>query len=266
MKNTFVRGIILVVLFFSSWYIIKQIDWIALFKVQKVTDKTEEKLGELFWRIYNESEEENTDDYIINAIDSIITKICLKNSIDRYKIKLHILDKNEVNAFALPNGHLIIYSGLIIASDNQEELSGVLCHEIAHIENNHVMKKLIKEVGLSVLISMATGDTGSNIIKETARMISSTAFDRKLEKEADIKAVEYLINANLNPEPFGNFLYKISEKEEDSNDNLEWFKTHPNTKERAKYITEHSKNKYFNHELAISEKTWYDLQVRFQYK
>ena len=101
---------------------------------------------------------------------------------DREIIKVHVLNKDEINAFALPNGHLIIYSGLINNSGNQEELTGVICHEIAHIELNHVMKKLIKEIGLSVLISMTTGKGGSEIIKETAKMLSSSAFDRKLEK------------------------------------------------------------------------------------
>ena len=67
----------------------------------------------------------------------------------------------EVNAFALPNGHLVIYSGLILNSDNQEQFSGVICHEIAHIRLKHVIKKLIKELGFSVIISMTTGSYGS---------------------------------------------------------------------------------------------------------
>ncbi len=70
------------------------------------------------------------------------------NDIDRDKIKVHLLFKDEVNAFALPDGHLVIFSGLILESENPEELSGVLAHELAHIELNHVMTKLMREVGL----------------------------------------------------------------------------------------------------------------------
>ncbi len=262
MKKAFAQGLILVILFFSTWFALKQVDWVTLFKVKKVTDKTEEKLGELFWHFYQNSEKENTDLYIINSIDSIVDKICANNKIDRQKIKLHLLEKDEVNAFALPNGHLLIYSGLITASDNQEELSGVICHEIAHIENKHVMQKLVKEVGLSVLISMATGNEGSTMIKETARMLSSTAFDRRLEKEADIKAVDYLINAKINPEPFADFLYKLSINEASNIEYLSWVRTHPDTKERAEYIIEYCKDKSSNTELVLSTTTWKNLKNR----
>ncbi len=263
MKKAFNQGLILVVLFFSTWFVLKQVDWVTLFKVKKVTNKTEEKLGELFWHIYQNSEKENTDLYINTSIDSIINKICINNRIDRRKIKLHILEMDEVNAFALPNGHLLIYSGLIKASYNQEELSGVICHEIAHIENKHVMQKLVKEVGLSVLISMATGNEGSSMIKGAARLLSSTAFDRRLEKEADIIAVDYLINAKINPEPFAEFLYKLSLTDPNNLEYFSWVRTHPDAKKRAEYIIEYSLDKLSNPELVISKRTWQNILAKF---
>ena len=210
MEKTIIQGVITVAIFFATWFILAQIDWVKILKVQKVTNQTEEKLGELFWETFRKAEKENKNPFIVNSIDSIVTKICSENEIDRELIKVHILDKDEINAFALPNGHLIIYSGLILNSDNQEELSGVICHETAHIQLNHVMKKLIKEIGLSVLISTTSGNGGPEVTKEAAKILSSSAFDRTLEKEADLKAVDYLINAKINPEPFANFLYKLS--------------------------------------------------------
>ncbi|WP_442794838.1 M48 family metallopeptidase [Pelobium manganitolerans] len=232
-----------------------------IFKVQQVTDKTEHKLGELFWQVFKKSEKEVKDTQIINPIDSIVTKICKSNKIDRNKLKVHILNKNDINAFALPNGHLIIYSGLILNSENQEELAGVICHEIAHIELNHVMKKLIKEMGLSVLISMTTGNSGAEVIKGTAKMLSSSAFDRSLEKEADIKAVHYLVNANVNPGPFADFLYKLSDNEHEETKYLTWISTHPDSKERAKYIIEYSKGKLADYKTVISYETWNKLKA-----
>ncbi|MCX8473257.1 MAG: M48 family metalloprotease, partial [Sediminibacterium sp.] len=98
--------------------------------------------------MFKKTEEENKNTHVVNSIDSIVTHICKSNKIDRETIIVHVLNKDEINAFALPNGHLIIYSGLIHNSDNQEELTGVISHEIAHIELNHVMKKLVKEIGL----------------------------------------------------------------------------------------------------------------------
>jgi len=264
MKKTIIQGLFTIALFFATWFVLTQIDWVSVFRFQKVTEKTEEKLGELFWEIFQKSEKENKNPFVVNSVDSIVTKICSANKIDRKFIKVHILDKEDINAFALPNGHLIVYSGLIINSDNQEELSGVISHEIAHIQLNHVMRKLIKEIGLTVLISMTTGNGGSEIIRETAKMLSSSAFDRSLEKEADIKAVDYLINARVNPEPFANFLYKLSDMENETTKYLTWISTHPDSKERAEYIIEYSTDKKTKYEAVMTIDTWDKLKEKLQ--
>jgi predicted Zn-dependent protease len=262
MKKTIIQGAISILLFFGTWVALTKIDWVTVFKVQKVTDKTEEKLGNLFWEIFQRTEKENKNPFVVNSIDSIVTRICTANKIDREFIKVHILNKDDINAFALPNGHLIVYSGLIINSDNQEELSGVICHEIAHINLNHVMKKLVKEIGLSVLISMTTGNGGSEIVKETAKMLSSSAFDRSLEKEADIKAVDYLIKAKINPEPFADFLFKLSDKENEATKYLTWISTHPDSKERAEYIIEYCKDKKSLYTGVMTTETWDKLKEK----
>lgn len=260
MKKTIIQGSIIITLFLATWFALNQIDWITVFRVQKVTDTTEEKLGELFWEIFKKSEKEIKNTIVTSSVDSIVTKICAANEIEREAIKIHILGKDDINAIALPNGHLIVYSGLILNSDNQEELSGVICHEIAHIQLNHVMKKLVKEIGLTVLLSMATGNGGSQIIKEAAKMLSSSAFDRSLEKEADIKAVDYLVTAKINPEPFANFLYKFSDKKSDATKYLTWVSTHPDSKERAKYTLEYSKNRKTAFEAILTNDTWSKLK------
>jgi beta-barrel assembly-enhancing protease len=263
MKKVLIQGLILIVLFFSTWFLLTQVEWMSVLNVNKVTDKTEEKLGELFYDIFKKSERENMNPFVVSSIDSIVYKICSENGIDKQIIKVHIFDNDEINAFTLPNGHLLIYSGLILASDNQEELSGVICHEIAHMQLNHVMKKLVKEVGLSVILSMATGNSGSEILKETAKLLSSSAFDRSLEKEADIKAVEYLIAAKINPEPFANFLYKLS-KNDEAVKYLTWISTHPDSKERAKYIIEISKSESTEYESILSTETWEELKKKLK--
>ncbi len=260
MKKTIIQGAITLMLFFGSWFLLTKINWVRVFNVQKVTDKTEEKLGDLFWETFQKNEQENKNPFVIKTIDSMVSRICTANNINRESIKVHVFIKEDINAFALPNGHLIIYSGLILNADNQEELCGVICHEMAHINLNHVMKKLVKEVGLSVLISMTTGKGGTEVIKETAKMLSSTAFDRSLEKEADIKAVDYLIKAKINPAPFADFLFKLSEKENEATQYLTWINTHPDSKDRAEYIVTYSKDKQSKYTSVITTAAWDKLK------
>ncbi len=264
MRKVIIQGLVILILFFGALFTLRQIDWMSLFKVEQATKKTEEILGDLFWKIYNESEDEINNPYIKSVIDSIVTKICIENDLDRNHIQLHIINKKDINAFALPNGHLVIYKGLILASENQEEVAGVIGHEIAHIELNHVMQKLVKEVGLSMLISMTTGSGNSESIKETIQILSSTAFDRILEKDADIKAVDYLIEAKINSEPFANFLYRLSDSDSEITKYLTWARTHPESKERAEYIIEYIKDKATVNEPVLRKQTWEKLIEKIQ--
>lgn len=253
--------LVLLVLLFG----LREIDWYTHFNIEQNTQDTEEKLGDLLWEAYEESEIIIDDPYIEQTLDSIVRVICDKNQIDTAKIQLHLINSADINAFALPNGHLVINSGLILASESQEELTGVICHEIAHIELNHVMKKLMKEVGLSVLISMTTGGGSGEIIKETMKLLSSSAFDRSLEKEADLKAVDYLTQGQIDSEPFAHFLYRLADSSESLN-YFSWISTHPDSKERSEYIIEYRKSLTIDTteegKAILSKATWEALRAR----
>ena len=254
------QGLALVLVFVLMLFASNQVDWMGLFRVEKATEKTEEKIGELIWENIQMGEVEITLDSITNAIDSIVTRICTGNDIDRDKLKLHVLYSSEINAFALPDGHIIVYSGLIEASENQEQLAGVIGHEIAHIELNHIMKKLVKEVGLSVLVSMAAGSGGGEIITQSVQVLSSSAFDRNLEEEADLKAVDYLSNADIDPEPFANFLYNLSLEEPEMMKYFSWISTHPDSQERAETIVTYSQDLEVKNKPVLSDGEWEQLQ------
>lgn len=260
MKKVLFQGVISVVLFFSIWFVLNQIDWMNLLRVQKATDYTEEQIGTIFSKIYKNESIDNQ--FVINSVDSVLVRICTKNKIDREKIQMHVVTSDDVNAFALPGHNLVVNKGLLLACDNQEELAGVLGHEIAHIELNHVMQKVIKEIGLSVLISITTGERGPEGIQEIAKQISSTAFDRSLEEAADIMAVDYLITANIDPEPFAEFLYKLSDRDHEITKYLSWVSTHPDSKDRSIYIIEESKKREIKSESILSNSTWNKLQHR----
>lgn len=245
---------VLAALFLLPYILLTQVDWVTLFKIEKRKKDTEEKLGELFWDIYRKQEKEYRNKTVYNTVDSILTRICDENQIERDDIQLHLLEKDEVNAFALPGDHLVIYTGLITESETPEELAGVVAHEVAHIQLNHVMRKLVKEVGLSTLVTMTTGKNGQ-VITNTAHQLSTTAFDRSFEKEADLQAVDYMIRADINPQPFADFLYKMS-KHSGSHVLESWLSTHPESEERADYVLEYVGNKHFSSKEIVTEAGW----------
>ncbi|MCC6257060.1 MAG: M48 family metalloprotease, partial [Chitinophagaceae bacterium] len=127
-----------------------------------------------------------------------------------------------------------------------------------------IMKKLIKEIGLSALITISTSGGDSEIIKEVLKKLTASAYDRTLEKEADLKAVEYLKNADISAEPFANFLYEIALRQGDEPRYLTWINTHPDTKERAAYILEKSKEYRVINKPVLTPSSWKKLKAILQ--
>jgi predicted Zn-dependent protease len=215
-------------------------------------------VGDLFWDFFEKTEKEIKSDRIFKPVDSILIRITDANNIDRKTIKLHIVRNSEVNAFALPNNHLVVFTGLINDAHSAEELAGVIGHELGHLQKRHVMKKLIKEAGIGAVISMTTNG-GGEIIRETASTLTSRAYDRRLEKEADMVSVEYMSNANIDPKPFADFLARLADLESDVVD-LSWFSTHPGSAERSDYILDYCKDLDVDAEPLITPETWQRLK------
>jgi len=80
-------------------------------------------------------------------------------------------------------------------------------------------------------------------------------YDRSLEKEADMKSVDYIINAKINPIPFADFLSKIDQRKK-SNKFEGWFSIHPDSKERSEYIKTYSKKKGGTYKPVLSTESW----------
>jgi beta-barrel assembly-enhancing protease len=254
-KKTILQGVIVVAAFLLIWFGFSQFDFMKTFRVRERTENMEQKLGDMIWDEIQETETVITNDTIVKQLDGLLKPICEANGIDRDSLKVHIIKKDEINAFALPNNHLVVYTGLIEDCKRQEALQGVLGHEIAHIEKNHVMKKLSKEIGYSVLLTAAGGTKGGQMARELLSTLSSSAYDRSLEKEADITSVKYLLEANIDPRPMADFMYQMAQ-DSNMNKHMYWIADHPESEERAKYILDYIKGKKLKSKPTISDKDW----------
>ena len=255
-QKTLLQAVIIVSTFFLIWFGFSQIDFMKLFKVKERTTNIEHKLGDMIWNQLEDTEDIVTNDTITKSLDKLLKPLCDANDIDQDSLKVHIIKKDEINAFALPNNHLVVYTGLIEDCKKQEALQGVLGHEIAHIENNHVMKKLSKEIGYSVLLTAAGGTKGGQMAREILKTLSSSAYDRSLEKEADITSVKYMLEADINPKPMADFMYQMAQ-DKSMNKAMYWISDHPESEERAKYILEYIKGKKLKNKQTLSEKDWH---------
>lgn len=258
MKKVLLQFLTLLSIFLLLFWGLNRFDWMGLLQVKKLSDKTEQKLGEICWDIFKDEHPEIHDSTTLICIDSLMNAICIPNRIDLKKLKIHLVESEEVNAFALPGNHIVIYSNLIKESKSPEAFCGVIGHELAHLEQSHVTKKLIKEIGLATLISISGGEN-VGAVKEMLQTLTSTAYDRSLEKEADMKSVDYLTAAKIDPIPFADFMARMDNKK--SIDDWEnWFSTHPGSKERADYIKKYVKKKgSIANRKPISDESWENL-------
>lgn len=240
----------LLISFFGVWFGLSQIRFIDEEDLRGFAKENERRLGKLILESITTTNEKIKNEKIHAVIDSIKVRICRTKAVDCDKIKIHIIRNSEINAFALPDNQMIIYTGLIEYAENAEELAGVMAHEIGHMEKNHVMKKLVKEIGLEMLFAIAGGDAGYEIVRQTGKTLSSSAFDREQEREADEYAVETLALSNVDPQHLSNLFFRLSQKH-NMPEELAWISTHPDSKERAADIIKKKKEFTFASDLII---------------
>jgi predicted Zn-dependent protease len=157
----------------------------------------------------------------------------------RYRVT--VLDNpNQVNAFALPAGFLYVYTGLLLAADNEAELAGILAHEIGHVVGRHSANQLATQLGLNILVSLALGENSEELASLAAQAGTSGAlarFSRDDEREADAFGVKYTMAAGYDPRGLLTFFEKLKKLEGRRQSGLEsLLASHPATQERINRI------------------------------
>jgi predicted Zn-dependent protease len=259
MKKIGIQSLSFVLVFLCVWLGLSRIDWVNIFKVEEKASQMEEALGDFYMNMVRSTYEEITDTTLVNPLQEIKKRICEPNGIAPGSIKLHLIRSSEVNAFALPDHHIVVLSDLILYSKTPEELAGVMAHEIAHIEKNHIMKKLGKEIGFTALAAMLNSGSGG---AETLKILTSTAYDRKMEAEADETGVYYLQESKIDPAGMADFMYRLSTDEDDWVKNLTIISTHPDTEARAQTILDLMHKKTVEYEPVLPDSVWKQLREK----
>ncbi len=160
----------------------------------------------------------------------------------------HLVDMVEPNAFALPGGYIYVSRGLLALVNEEEELAGVLAHEIAHVASRHHAKS----TGMSVITSplrIGTGIVGAatgivapriggaiaGVGKATSALLIAP-YGREQEREADREGQEIAAQAGYAPEGLSRFLKTLDRDEalhSDEPRRYSFFATHPALRERV---------------------------------
>ena len=115
------------------------------------------------------------------------------------------------NAFALPNGTIVITDELVELADVDEELHSILLHEIGHLQHHHSLRQIIAHTSLAVLTSTLTGDitAAGSLVVGAPNVMMEASFSREMETEADTYSLQQMQHLGLPTEHFANIMERL---------------------------------------------------------
>ena len=119
------------------------------------------------------------------------------------KFTFTVLDSGVINAFAAPNGFIYVSRGLLPFMDSEEELAGVIGHEIGHVTGNHHGRRGRADITSKIVATTAYILTGSGDLAEASTMYGAeliSGFGRDMELEADGLGAEYMYKTGYDPQ------------------------------------------------------------------
>jgi len=220
--------------------------------VRPITMGEEEELSTEMLRIIFKKLPVVDDPYVTAYVNRVGKKILSVMPEQPFRYHFYVINEAMYNAFATPAGHIFVYSGLMEAMDGEDELAGILGHEIAHVYCRHISQKieLAKKVGWAQLAGMAAavlvGAAGGSGAAAAAVTMGSAAtgattqlaFSRENESQADQLGLKFLTDAGYGTEGLLRVLKKIRSKQWFGKEQIPtYMMTHPAIEDRIAYVT-----------------------------
>ena len=174
-----------------------------------------------------------------------------------------VVDADIVNAYALPGGPVVVYTGILRKMTRWEELAGLLAHERSHVLHHHSTRSLFRNASGAIMLNLVLGDASStvNIFAQQGQQIQQLAYSRDLELEADREGLQLLLNNDVNPEGMLSLLEQL--KKESGNSILpEFLSTHPMPEARMKALEKNIKEHPIETEHPALDSLWKQLSNR----
>ncbi|HEX6245786.1 MAG TPA: M48 family metallopeptidase, partial [Polyangiales bacterium] len=177
-------------------------------------------------------------DKVLNEAVKTVLKRLNQAQPSEFRFDPRVVDSSTVNAFALPGGPIVVYTGLLRDARNADEFAGVLAHEMAHVNRRHGMQRIGQSVGVVALIQLLFGDVSGvmAVAVELMRAGTINSYGRADEREADMDAVARLRAAQLRPEALADFFERLRKESEDTIQLPAWLGTHPDLAERVRAV------------------------------
>lgn len=203
-------------------------------------DKWEASMGEKTHESLKKDPGFSRDKKYLGRVGTVARKLI--KQVERKKLTWHfaVLDTDDVNAFAAPGGYIYVTKGLMKMLESDDELAGVIAHEMGHIDKKHSVKQAEKAGLMTILVAgLGLNDKTKKyaVYAGVAAYFANLKFSRNDEYQADSCAVKYTAAAGYNPNGLISFFNKIN-KDSKLSKVTKYFSTHPPTEDRIKKAKE----------------------------
>ena len=219
--------------------------------VFSITIKEEEEMSRQMMAMIYKHLDVIDDPVIVPYVNKIGQRILANIPPQPFEYHFHVINDDVYNAFATPAGHIFVYTGLLNAMREEEELAGIMGHEIAHVYCRHISQKIerSKKIRMATLAGMAAGilmGVGGAAEAGNAVTMGSTAagqtvelaYSRENEMQADQFGVEFITKANYSASGLLEILKKIRGKTWFGSDQIPtYLMTHPAVEDRISFIS-----------------------------
>lgn len=165
----------------------------------------------------------------------------------KFNYEFHVVEGEDVNAFSLPGGYIYVYEGLIKYVESDDELAGVLAHEISHAAFRHVWalqrqsEKLQIAQILAVLVAVATKSRAAGDVALGTQLTNQaflSGWSQNAEEAADYGGLQFMLKSKYNPSGMVTMMERLA-RDEKSRPNIDLgiFRTHPPSKDRVRSLT-----------------------------
>ncbi|MBW2438512.1 MAG: M48 family metalloprotease [Deltaproteobacteria bacterium] len=215
-----------------------------------LTVSEEEKLSRSILGYIYSHYEMIDDPVIVDYVNQVGNRIVSVIEEPLFNYRFHVVNVDTYNAFAIPAGYIFINSGLMAAMDNEEQLAGILAHEIAHVNARHISQKIerSKKIGWATMAGIAAGvligaaggaEAGQALTQgsQAAGAAAELSYSRDNEIQADQLGLIYLNDAGYNGEGLLKILKKMRSKQWFGTEQIPtYMRTHPAIDERIAYL------------------------------
>jgi beta-barrel assembly-enhancing protease len=194
----------------------------------------------------------------VNRIGDLLESVANSNRVrvtwgdsrlNKFDYHFKVVESKEVNAFSLPGGYIFVYEGLVKFAESDDELAGVLAHEIAHAAFRHVatLQRESQKFQLATLPAVLVaifsgGQVGGDVLllSQFLNIAKGSGWSQEAELASDYGSFQYLQQTSFSPVGMLTFIERLA-RAQSTLESIDWgiFRSHPPSRERAEALTKY---------------------------